>query len=189
MTFLELFSGASQGVAGNLLTRVLDAFWQRVTESKPAELTKEVAAGQTVAPIERFKTFEIRSGFESVLAATPDPVVHILIEDKPTTAWHLAVLIVESRVTGEWYVSSKGEMALEGSGGGLAVSKTVASICLSQRIPVAAWVCPQLLSDQLSCGQILWPAHKAELVPLVTYAESDYFAKYIAKTFKQICEA
>jgi hypothetical protein len=187
---LEFFGGALQGVAGNLLTRLLDTFWGRASEAIPDEavnsFVNEVSASLETQAVRRFKTFHIKSGFESVLAATPDPVVHVLVEDKPTTAWHLAILVVESRTTGEWYISSKGEMALEGSGGGLAVSKMVASMCRTKQVPVAGWVCSQLLSNQLARGLTLWPTAKAELLPLVTYAESDYFAKYIATTFREI---
>lgn len=185
MAFIEFLSGTLQGVAGNLLTRVLDTFWGRANESDADTSTEEVP----IPSAQLFKTFNIKSGFENVLSATPEPVVHVLIEDTPTTAWHMAILVVESNATGEWYVSSKGEMALEGTGGGLAVSKMVASICLSRQVPVAGWVCPQALSDQLACGEVLWPSKKAELVPLVTYAGSDYFSKYIAKTFRKIHDA
>lgn len=188
MAFIEFLGGALQGVAGNLLTRVLDTFWGHAT-GPDTNAIEEASPADPIAPPQLFKTFHIKSGFESVLAATPEPVVHVLIEDKPTTAWHLAILVVESKATGEWYVSSKGEMALEGSGGGLAVSKMVASICLSHQVPVAGWVCPKSLSDQLAHGAVLWPSKRAELIPLVTYAGSDYFAKYIAKTFQQIHEA
>ncbi len=187
---LEFFDGALQGVAGNLLTRLLDTFWGGASEVAPGESDNSsvngASASQEIQPVRRFKTFHIKSGFESVLAATSDPVVHVLVEDKPTTAWHLAILVVESRTTGEWYISSKGEMALEGSGGGLAVSKMVASLCSAKHVPVAGWVCSQLLSNQLARGLTLWPGAKTELLPLVTYAESDYFAKYIATTFREI---
>lgn len=188
---IEFIAGAIQGVAGNLLTRVLDAFWGRATANTPPEASSPLIPDEPNnediprAP-RRFQTFHIKSGFESVLSATPDAVVHVVIEDKPTTAWHLAILVVESRSTGEWYVSGKGEMAFEGGGGGVAVSKRVASICSNRRITVAGWVCPRAISDKLSRGEVLWPTVKTELVPLISYAESDYFAKYIASRFREI---
>ena len=179
-------SGALQGVAGNLLTRLIDVFWQQRRGNEDPKPGQRVPPNNDEPSPKLFQTFHIASGFESVVAATPKPIVHILIEDQPTTAWHLAVIVVESSSTQQWYVSQKGEMAYEGTGGGLAVATEVAEVCRAGDIPVAAWICSQGLTDDLSNGQILWPTVKRELIPLSSYAKSDYFATYIRTAYDRM---
>lgn len=185
---LDFLYGAMQGVAGNLITQLVDALWARPDdESEAPEPESGSAAPQSPVQIKRlFQTFHIKSGFEAVLNAAIDPVVHVILEDKPTTFYHLAVLVVESRTTGEWYVSSKGEMAFEGTGGGIYVAEKVAALCSVRRIPVVGWVCSQSASNSLAHGEVLWPQVRSELIPLVAYAGSDSFVKYIVSRYKEV---
>lgn len=186
---LDFLYGASQGVAGNLLTRVVDAFWPRLGNDSANALKSEnmdVVPDEVIKKKRIFQTFHIKSGLEAVLDATIEPVVHIVLEDTPTSFHHLVVLVVESRVTGEWFVSSKGEMAFEGTGGGVRVSQLVSRLCSARRIPLAGWVCTQSASDSLSSGEILWPHLRPELVPLVAYSGGEHFLKNIASRYKEL---
>ncbi|MDC8787210.1 hypothetical protein [Roseateles koreensis] len=185
---LDFLYGAAQGVAGNFITRLIDALWPNLPDQQLPEYSEQIHREQ-VAPAEArrlFQTFHIKSGLEAVLNATIDPVVHIVLEDQPTTFYHLAVLVVESRVTGEWYVSSKGELSFEGSGGGILVAEKVASMCANRRIPMAGWVCSRGHSDSLAQGEVLWPQVRPELIPLVAYAGNETFVKYIVSRFKEV---
>ena len=108
------------------------------------------------------------------------------MESEPSSAWHLAIIVVESRTTGEWYVSRKGEMAFEGSGGGKWVAEIVGDFCKSNNISVAGWVFPQEEIDLLTSGKIHWPLVKNKAIPLLSYAKSDHFVKYVVDSYKKI---
>jgi hypothetical protein len=93
---------------------------------------------------------------------------------------------VESRVTGEWFVSSKGEMAFQGTGGGIYVAEKVASLCTKRRIPVAGWVCSKSSSNALAHGEIHWNKVRADLIPLLSYTGSENFINYIVTRYKEV---
>lgn len=179
--------GVFTGVTANAVTRVIEALWGSNVAHDLEEDVQSNDENELKSDIEReYQTFHIKSGFESILNFVIDPVVHMLVEDKPSTAWHLVVLIVESKISGEWYVSQKGEMAFEGSGGGLLVAENIARICRERRIPTAGWVVKKEDSDSLARGEKLWPEVKDKMIPLMSYSRNEHFVKYIAKKFSEV---
>lgn len=180
MIYEVLFNTAT-GVLANAVTKVIEAFWS--DNSTSALSIPEESSPHTV---ELFKTFSIRFGFESVVKITNQPVVHVLVETEPTSAWHLVSLVIESATTGIWYASQKYEMTFEGTGGGLAVAKDVARFCKENNIPVAGWVLTKEDTDNLSKGITPWPELKSRALPLLTYAKNDYFAKYIIGKYHEL---
>lgn len=185
---VDFISSVFSGVTANTITRVIESLWgEKVALNLTEDAKPENKQIESTKIDERvFQTFHIKNGFEGILNFVSDPIVHMVIEDHPTTAWHLVVLVVESRTTGEWYVSQKGEMAFEGSGGGLFVAETVVRKCKERRIPVAGWVISREDSDDLSSGKKLWTEIKSSVIPLMSYSKKEYFVKYIAKKFNDI---
>lgn len=184
----EYLVSVFSGVTANGVTRIIEALWGSNVAHNIEEDIQSDNENKSIPEkiVREFQTFHIKSGFESILNFVGDPVVHMVVEDEPTTAWHLVILVVESRVTGEWYVSKKGEMAFEGSGGGLYVAENIARICRERRVPTAGWVIQKKDSDALSNGQKLWPEVKGSIIPLMSYSKNEYFVKYIAKKFSEV---
>ena len=185
----EYLFGVLTGVSANAVTKVIEALWggnKAYAKEEEIEVSEEKSEQKEKEDSRQFQTFHIKTGFESILNFVQEPIVHMVVESEPTTAWHLVILIVESRVTGEWYVSQKGEMAFEGSGGGLYVAEKVATICRNRRITTAGWVLSKEDSDSLARGIKTWPQLKINTIPLVSYSKNDYFIKYVAKKFQEV---
>ncbi|MGA4604701.1 hypothetical protein [Pseudoalteromonas maricaloris] len=120
----DFISSVVSGVTANGVTRLVEALWggDKAYNLEDKDPENDINKNEVVAESKKlrlFQNFHIKSGFETILNSVDQPIVHFVIEDKPTTAWHLVTIVVESQVTGQWYVSQRGEMAFEGSGGGL----------------------------------------------------------------------
>lgn len=178
----ELFLELAKGVAGNATYDLLKRIF---LSGKVAE----EAVAQQAKPAEdrkRFYVFDLANEFEPILKTVSSPVVHIVVEDKPTTAWHLPVIVIESNATNEWYVFAKGRLAFEGSGGGLANAKQLLFLLKDNRVPVAGWVSSRELTDQLDNGTLHWGALKPQLWPLMSYIEKPYIQQYISSVFGEL---
>jgi len=188
---IDFISSVVSGVTANGVTRVLEALWGSNKAHNIEKDKSDTEPSQQIEQIEEqperlFQNFHIKNGFESILNSVNDPIVHFVIEDQPTTAWHLVTIVVESTSTGEWYVSEKGEMSFEGSGGGLFVANRVIEICKDRKLKNTAWVLPQAITNKLSQGELHWNQAKLKLIPLLSYSLSEYFIDYIAKKYSEI---
>ncbi|WP_026973501.1 hypothetical protein [Aliagarivorans marinus] len=186
----DFLGGVLTGIAGNLATKALEGIWGSKKLNYEEPENNEVESPETNPQVEDspkiFQTFHIKNGFKDILAYVQKPVVHAVVEDSPTTHYHLITLVVECRKTGEWFVSRKGEMAFEGGGGGIMVAERVIMWCSERHIKVIPWVLTKEKVDLLSTGRILWHTVKPELVPLLTYARSEYFVNRIAKRYREL---
>ena len=117
------------------------------------------------------------------------PIVHFVVEDIPTTAWHLPVVVVEDSVTKEWYVFSKGNLAFEGCGGGLAQTQILFKKLLERKIPFSAWVLERAGSDKLSQGCRMWPELKSKCIPILAYKKNEYFDQYVTGIYQKLAKA
>lgn len=142
--------------------------------------------GQNIYYKRNYRTFDIQNDLEDVISLMREPVVHIVLEDKPSTAWHQALVVAEDKITSEWYVFSKGRLAFEGSGGGLSQSKTLFKKLLSKNIPFSAWVIDQVSSEKLSHGCRRWPEMRDKCIPILAFEKNDYFKKYVIGVFNEI---
>lgn len=139
--------------------------------------------GDNIEYINRFKTFDIFHEFDELLPLVKDPVVHIVVEDKPSTAWHLPLVVLEDKTTKEWYIFSKGRMAFEGSGGGFLQSGILFKKLIDNKVPFTAWVLDYILTEKLSQGCRMWPEFRGHCIPLLIYNKNKTFTDYIRKTF------
>jgi hypothetical protein len=172
-----------KSVAGNYLTKAFEAF---LTSNKSKnESQHEIEHVEDKKQL--FKTFDVRFGLDKIIKALPKPVAHVVIADElDGGAWHGVILVVESLVTSEWYVSHQGNMAFEGSGGGLFVSKEVVNTIQKKKIPIAAWVLDKNDVNNLSLGMVNWLDIKGHMIPLASFCGNKTIVDYIKKTFVEI---
>ncbi|HAS6444324.1 TPA: hypothetical protein GRR81_25030 [Vibrio parahaemolyticus] len=188
----DFVSGVATGVAGNLATKLIEAFWgsNKLNSEPPEPSNDEKQSDDSLHSAEQhpklFETFHIKNGFKDILNYVDKPVVHAIVEDSPTTHYHLITLVIECQSTGEWFVSQKGEMAFEGGGGGIRVARNVIELCAERRVKVTPWVLNDEKAELLSSGRLLWHDVKQELIPLLTYAKSEYFINCIAKRYREL---
>ncbi|MDG2784258.1 hypothetical protein P7M26_24980 [Vibrio parahaemolyticus] len=181
---IEFILSALASLAATGVGKLIGVFWNKNPEEEEVKIDFSESDIENYPKL--FQTFHIKSGFKDILEFVEDPVVYAIVEDKPTTAYHLVTLVVESKVTGEWYVSSKSEMAFEGSGGGKRVSEMVATLCAEHNVKLTAWVLEKKLSDLLSSGRLHWNETKNQLLPLLTYAQNEYFIKHILQRYREV---
>lgn len=133
-----------------------------------------------------YRTFDIVHDLYDIVGLIKSPIVHIVIEDKPSSAWHLPLVVVEDTISREWYVFSKGRMAFEGSGGGLSNSKELLQYLINNNIRFAGWVLDYVKSEKLSQGCLTWPAVRDQCLPLIAYNKNQFFTKYVVEVFGEL---
>lgn len=116
----------------------------------------------------KFEVFDVYLDMKQMLPLIKEPVAHILVETSPSNFYNLACLVVESKITSEWYVFKRGRMALQGSGGGAAQTKIALEALKKSGASVSAWAIDKETIDKLEHGIILWPSVKTGIVPLMS---------------------
>lgn len=90
----DIFVGTLQNIAANVLTALGKRGWTRAVQIKArSKQLKQTAAQEPLKQEKKeapraFQTFHVKSGLKEILRMTEKPTVHLLIEDKPSTAWH-----------------------------------------------------------------------------------------------------
>lgn len=191
--FDKLAEMAVSGVVGNTAYDQLKALFTSSSVAPIPQLPEpeddpdiKARYGDNIEYIHHYKTFSLLRDLNAILALTRQPVVHFVVEDKPTTAWHLPSVVIEDSVTNEWYVFSKGNIAFEGSGGGLHQAESLIRFLLEKRIPFTAWVLDRISSDKLDQGCRTWVELKAKCIPLLAHRSSEYFEKYVAGKYVEL---
>ncbi len=180
-------------VAGNAVYDQLKTVFTRSTNDPGSDVTKheddpdiKARYGENIEYVHRYKIFSVHQDLNTVLDLTRQPIVHFVVEDKPSTAWHLPSVVIEDLVTGEWYVFAKGTIAFEGSGGGLYQAESLIRHLLEKRIPFTAWVLDRINSDKLDQGCRTWVELKPKCIPLLAHLSSEYFEKYVAGKYTEL---
>lgn len=133
----------------------------------------------------RFITFDARYDIEKFVGFVQDPIVHLLIEECPSTHYNLPAYVLESQKTGEWFVFSRGRLALQGTGGGHQNMESVVSILRSKETGIVGWVIASSEMDRLEGGEATWPSIKPSLIPLLSYSSDDSVWLGIKRQFNQ----
>lgn len=140
------------------------------SDKEPAAETKEPVRKHAV----KFKTFDAWNDLSKLLEVVKEPLISILIEDEPSTHYRLPGLVLESRITGEWFVFSRGRMSFEGDGGGLRNSQAILDQVKAAEAAVGVWILPQAQLDMLDNGYETWANVKLHAVPLLARVAHDY---------------
>lgn len=167
-----------QNVLGNRVDAYLFGGKNATESSVPVHderLPESSVGDETCGPSSqrRFDIFDARYDLERLLAYVEHPVVHLLVEDQPSTAYNLPGYVLESKATGEWFVFSRGRLALEGNGGGYRNMQGVTEILRAKQTKIVGWVIRKSDMDRLEGGQLLWPEARQELIPLLSYQIDD----------------
>lgn len=163
----------------NILSSRMDhVLFGRKAESPPEEGDTPLLEGAAIEPTlpvaaRRFRTFDATDSLVSILRLVEGPIVHLLVEDRPSTHYRLPGYVLESTVTGEWYVFSRGRLALEGTGGGANNMRDVSALLRERGVRIVGWVIDQADMDALEGGRMLWPEARATLVPLLSFLSND----------------
>lgn len=193
--FEKLLEMMISGSVGNFTYDRLKSLLRAPQEENEAETTKVEASsdpdikeicGPNILYKNHYRTFDIVKDLYDVIALIKSPMVHIVVEDKPSSAWHLPLVVAEDTESKEWYVFSKGRMAFEGSGGGLANSKVLLQYLVDNETRFAGWVLDYVSSEKLSQGCTAWPKIRDECLPLIAYNKNQYFSKYVAEVFGEL---
>jgi hypothetical protein len=147
---------------------------QNAGESSPIDPDKPAVAAPEQSRTVKFQTFDAWTDLSKLLSAVKDPLISVLIEDEPSTFYRLASLVLESRVTGEWFVFTRGRMSFQGSGGGLRNSRDILEQVKQAGAPVGVWILPQALMSALDNGYETWGAIKPHAIPLLARVAKDY---------------
>ncbi|WP_298445322.1 hypothetical protein [uncultured Ferrimonas sp.] len=129
-----------------------------------------------IPPIERvrkFKTFDAFHDLPQMVNDIDSPLVSILIERSPSSHYNLVCVVLESRLTGEWFVFSRGRMAFQGSGGGHTNSNMIIQTLKKKKSPIVVWVYDNNFVDDLESGFVLWPEIKGKGIPLRSLVSND----------------
>lgn len=157
--------------------------------SPPQSETPQVPAASTTKksePVRMFKTYDAVHDLAQVVNFVDNPVLHLLIEDSPSTHYNLAAIVLESRTTGQWYLFSRGRVALQGSGGGKHNLDAVLDHLKSHSAGIAAWVLDAELLSSFEAGNILWPSVQPNLIPLLSYLGKDHSWSGIQSRFAEL---
>lgn len=191
--FDKLVEMAISGVVGNAAYDQLKAFFARSASAPTAETSAPVEDpdiegryGENIQYVSRYKVFSLTRDLSAVLSLMKKPVVHFVVEDKPTTAWHLPSVVIEDAITYEWYVFSKGNIAFEGSGGGLRQAESLIRFLIEKNIPFTAWVLNRISADKLDQGCRTWTEIKSKCIPLLAHRSSEYFEKYVVGKYAEL---
>jgi hypothetical protein len=132
----------------------------------------------------RFRTFDARYDIERFVLIVQEPIVHLLVEESPSTHYNLPAYVLESQRTGEWFVFSRGRIALQGTGGGRNNMDSVVEILRSKETQIVGWVVASRDLDALEGGFVTWPTVKSDIIPLLSYHSDRHEWSEIKRRFK-----
>lgn len=176
----------------NVLGNRADAFLFAKNEREPEppavnEIQAPEKPDEKVTPkARRFNVFDAVYDLEKILPHVRTPIVHLLIEDSPSSAYHLLGYVLESGVTGEWFLFSRGRLALQGDGGGKNNTDGVISRLEEKQATIGAWVVEKERLDLFEQGQALWPEVKQQAVPLLAFLSEEYSWSQIQQRFNNL---
>lgn len=182
------------GVLASWLANKLDAFLQKPTSEQAAPASTQPAESvfetETSRELEqkraaRFRTFDSTQDLEALLHAVSEPVISILIEDTPSTFYRLPSMVLESRVTGEWFVFPRMRMSFEGNGGGVRNAQDTFELIKRMDAKVGAWVVPQRVLDDLDNAYIAWSEARSAAVPLLAVLRGEHSWHEIEQNVKK----
>ncbi|WP_445147296.1 hypothetical protein [Dyella sp. Tek66A03] len=192
MGLTDFFFGVLTSITANRLDEPLRRLLHAVDREAPEAINALPAMPSVEAmtteddTLRRFRTFDILHDLDAVISVLQDPKVHILIEDIPSTAYCLPAVVLQSTATAEWYVFRRGRFAFQGTGGGLANSRTIVDNLKKRGVPISAWVIRRNDLDAVEAGKLTWPVASRDTVPILAAPGTDYMWDEIARNVKKI---
>jgi len=97
-----------------------------------------------------------------------EPVLHVILESDTTSFYFTVAVIMESSITGEWYVFGIGQLAVQGMGGGSRRFEQLLDVIRKRDPSVAIWCCSNVDMTAIEEGKITWLDLKSRLIPLLS---------------------
>lgn len=149
----------------NKIDQLFEPKGGKAPEMIPAEPQTKIDKHQ-IEKVRKFKTLDAFHDLPKMVNEVHSPLVSILIERSPSSHYNLLCVVLESTLTGEWFVFSRGRMAFQGSGGGHINSKNIIQNLQQKNAIFGVWVYDNNFVDDLENGYVLWPAIKGKGIPL-----------------------
>ncbi|MFC3459816.1 hypothetical protein [Massilia haematophila] len=157
-----------------LKTPVSEGATHTTVQSAAIPAEEQRSEGPEIKRTARFRTFDSARDFDTLLRTVSEPVISILIEDTPSTSYRLPSMVLESRVTGEWFVFPRMRMSFEGNGGGLRNARDTFDLIRLVGANVGAWVVPQQVLDSLDNGYLVWAEVRPTAIPLLAVISGEH---------------
>lgn len=148
----------------------LKEWWGRVCKNQE-EVFETFAPEASIAEQareRRFRTFDLCFDLPSILSLLKSPRAFVLIEDRPSTAYCLPLVVLADEASTEWYVFRRGRIAFEGCGGGMSNSKAIFGHLRANGVSLSAWVLPRSSADDLEIGFVTWPQVREQAIPVAS---------------------
>jgi len=136
----------------------IDNKQEKLSEMKKIEDTKEDKR--------QFQTFDIFHDIDEILSDIENPIGHLIIEKEPSTFYRLTCFVLESTVTGEWYVFRRGRMSFESTHGGWLQTQSLLDKLKNKKVLITLWSIDNEILNKFEKGLILWSEVKNKLIPL-----------------------
>lgn len=148
---------------------------KRIADSQRIVTLNSKAANETLPPLPRrlFKSFDTSLDLHWISERIHRPVVHLVIEDRASTSYNMAAIVVESQATAEWYLFPRRRVSLLGHKPGEINMTDVIERFREHEAIIAAWVAPQRALAKFEAGYSLWNQIQPSLVPLLAYSSKD----------------
>lgn len=134
-----------------------------------------------------YRTFHVID-IERILSFVEDPVIHFIIDDVPKFYFSVAV-VIESRITNEWYIIKSGEIAFQGTGGGYNQSKVVCDLLKKYKLPFAIWCSTENLLSQFEYRKLGWTNFKSQLIPFLSVNNTNEYWKDVTARINELFPA
>ncbi|MGA2143276.1 MAG: helix-turn-helix transcriptional regulator [Brevinematales bacterium] len=115
-----------------------------------------------------FQTFDLIINLSEILPYISKPVVNIIVETEPSSAWNLPCLVLESFDSGEWYLFGRSRIAFQGNGGGYNNMVNLLTMLKKYKISIGKWTLSRQMIDDFEAGLILWSEIKKNAVPALS---------------------
>jgi hypothetical protein len=152
-----------------------DVLRREVAKTRPVNIEQSKAANDTIPtpPRRLFTTFDTTLDLHWIAERIHKPVVHLVVEDRPSTSYNMVAIVVESLTTGEWYLFPRRRVSLLGHKPGQVNLPDVIDRFREQQAQIAGWVAPQRALAKFEAGCTLWNQIQLGLVPLLAYSSRD----------------
>lgn len=187
MLFTELGGTVVVGLFINWMSARLEDFKKHLDRDDDHENTYLVLQDEVVDNTSNkdFRTYDIFE-LENFLSSIVDPIVYIIVEKEPSTAWNLPCVVLESKQTGEWYVFARERLALQGTGTGFRQAKELIKRLREARVSTTAWAVSKSILDEFEEGILLWDKLRDDLVPLSSSVNDQKDWKAIQEIAKEL---
>lgn len=153
------------GLCSNNFKRILVVFGL-LNPKKEFESQNEKNSIVKTSP-KLFNVLDVYIDLSEVLLKVKEPIAHLLVESKCHDSFYNQVMLVlESKVTGEWYVFGSRRMAAQGQGEGSRQLEITLNKLQQSKTVISLWAVSSSILHKLGSGLKPWPEIKSTILTL-----------------------